>query len=336
MLSIGKLLAALACASAFEAGLAQTGPSTILEVQLENCVSYVGDVSDSSRFASDPNRTPAPAGLRNFGTTLFLADIVSVNGRPAKGVAVISLRTINLRASPTPGQAIADTVRNSISDYALEILHTDGTPIGSIYASGLSGGAAPPGAPLAAAASSNAVLGGTGAFLGVRGQLGGGPMPVPVRSASVTEDPLNRRIHGGGRFSILVHLIPLERPEIVNTAMGPAIFHGDFSPVTAEKPARPGELLIMSVSSLGPVTPNLDPGQPFPAYQDGNVHVVNSPVEVTVNGKSATVVNKIGWPRLKNIYRVDFVVPDDAGAGMATLGVSAAWIAGTEVRFAVR
>jgi hypothetical protein len=55
-----------------------------------------------------------------------------------------------------------------------------------------------------------------------------------------------------------------------------------------------------------------------------------------VNGKDAKVVNKYGWPAMNNVYRVDFVVPDGTAAGMATLGLSVAWINGPEVKIPVR
>ncbi|MEK7404051.1 MAG: hypothetical protein AAB225_02990 [Acidobacteriota bacterium] len=136
---------------------------------------------------------------------------------------------------------------------------------------------------------------------------------------------------------MILHLIPMTWPEIVTLPTGPAIFHGDdFSRVTADKPARAGERLIMSVSGLGPVRPNLDPGKPFPPYEEGKLHEVNSPVEVSVNGREARVVNKIGWPTMNNVYRVDFVVPEGTAAGLATLGLSVAWINGPEVKLPVR
>jgi uncharacterized protein (TIGR03437 family) len=92
----------------------------------------------------------------------------------------------------------------------------------------------------------------------------------------------------------------------------------------------------MSVAGLGPVKPNLNLGKPFPPFEEGKLHEVNSPVDVTVNGKPAVVVNKIGWPTLNNVYRVDFVVPDEIGAGAAILGLSVAWINGAEVKIPVR
>ena len=151
------------------------------------------------------------------------------------------------------------------------------------------------------------------------------------------EDPAYRRINGGGRRLEVIHLIPMTWPEVMTLSTGPAVYHGaDMSPVTADKPARVGEQLIMSVSGLGPVKPNLDPGKPFPPYPEGKLHEVNSPVEVTVNGKAAAVINKYGWPAMNNVYRVDFVVPDGTASGVATVGLSVAWINGTEVKIPVR
>jgi uncharacterized protein (TIGR03437 family) len=153
----------------------------------------------------------------------------------------------------------------------------------------------------------------------------------------MAEDPANRRTHGGGSIRLILHLIPMDSLEIVALPTGPAILHGeDWSPVTAEKPARAGELLMMSVSGLGPVKPNLDPGTPFPPLAEAKIHAVNSPVEVTVNGKAAQVINALGWPGMNNVYRVDFRVPEGTAAGAVTLGLSVAWINGPEVKIPVR
>src|SRR5947209_9543921 len=131
------------CASVL--GVAQVGPASVVGVQAENFVSYVGDVSDVLKFATEPGVTTVSAiGPRNLGTSLTIADIVAVNGRPCRGTVVTNSQTINLSAAPTLGQAIADTVRVASSNYALEIQQADGTPVGNIYASGFSGGAPPP------------------------------------------------------------------------------------------------------------------------------------------------------------------------------------------------
>src|SRR5262249_45343946 len=101
------------------AGQAMT-PS-ILVIKVENQVGYSDDLTDPSKFGTNPDVTP-PSGLpRNFGETTFLGDIVSVNDQPAKGVFVGRNRLILLRRSPSPGEAIADLNRASIRDVIFEI-----------------------------------------------------------------------------------------------------------------------------------------------------------------------------------------------------------------------
>ena len=99
------------------------------------------------------------------------------------------------------------------------------------------------------------ITGGTGAFLGVRGQMGvvANPPGVAVqRAASMTEDPANRRLNGGGTQRWIAHLIPMSAPQIVTTASGPAVTHSsDFSLVTSSRPAAAGEALSLFATGLG-------------------------------------------------------------------------------------
>jgi uncharacterized protein (TIGR03437 family) len=125
----------------------------------------------------------------------------------------------------------------------------------------------------------------------------------------------------------------MSAPQLLTTASGPAVFHSDFSPVTPAKPARSGEVLIAQATGLGPTIPGVDPGQPFPA--DGLLQV-NSPLAVTVNGQEAEVINGVGWPGLVDTYRVDFRVPEGLASGMASVRLSAAWVAGSAVRIPVQ
>src|SRR5262249_55085445 len=151
---------------------------------------------------TEPNVTPAlTASLRNFYRAEGIADIVAVNGQPMKGTYANAAAAMALRTAPTPGQAIADMVRQAITVTTFEILKSDGTPIGTIVASGLFFGDAPPGSPTAAAGGNYVITGGTGAFLGARGQMSlaaAAPGVVTQRSASITEDPANRHRNGGG------------------------------------------------------------------------------------------------------------------------------------------
>jgi hypothetical protein len=308
---------------------AQAPEFTALDLEWENSVAYFDDVADLSRLATSP--APGTTTVRNFMQLVVIADIVSVNGKPARGSLIFATRLIQALPNPSPGQAIADFGRFSVGDLHVEILQIDGTRIGSIMTSGFGGGPAPPGWP--GGVSSFAVMGGTGAFLGARGSLHFPPGQPGSRNTSMQEDPGMRRTHGGTRGHILAYLIPMFRPEIVTTASGPAVFHADFSPVTAARPGRAGETLIMMASGLGPTRPGLPPGTPYP---ENPLQEVNSPVEVTVNGKPAEVLNKIGWPGRTDAYRLDIRLPDVTSPGMATVQVTAAFITGPEVRVPVQ
>ena len=330
-------LATALCAAAFsQPSLAQVPPASVLRIDTVNAVVYFEDTGDISKFVTNPNVTPGMVPGKIFNRQIGIADIQAVNGQPVMGVHTRVGVTIGLKTALTPGQAVADSVRNAADEISFEILKSDGTPIGTIMASGFIGGASPPGSPSKVTVSNIVVTGGTGAFLGARGQVGSEDPPSGVsiqRNASITEDPANRRQNGGGTQRWVVHLIPMSVPQIVPTSGGPAIFHEDFSAVTSARPAKAGEVLIVQASGLGPTVPGVNPGQPFPTDA---LQQVNSPVVVTVNGQTAEIVNSIGWPGLVDTYRVDFRVPDGATAGTAAIQLTAAWIAGPSVNIPVQ
>jgi uncharacterized protein (TIGR03437 family) len=310
----------------------------LLVIQFENHTLYHRDVSDPARLATDPGRTTTytvGAQPPTFGQLILLGDIVSVNGKRVKGTVTELITWIPMRPNPAPGQAIADTTRGGLYDWNFEILHEDGRPIGSIRVSGMGQGPAPPGATSAVSAANYVVMGGTGAFVGARGYMGGyraaGPaQAAALRTASVTEDPANRRLHGSGGVVQALYLLPMFRPEVVSTASGPAVVHSaDFSLVTAGRPARSGEILSLFASGLGPTVPGVEPGEPFTS---GARHIVNSPIEVLVNGKPGEVLYASGYPGAVDRYQVNFRVPDGITPGMAPVQLSSAWITGPEVK----
>ena len=103
--------------------------------------------------------------------------------------------------------------------------------------------------------------------------------------------------------------------------------------MTAAKPARAGEILTLFASGLGPTRPGVDPGQPFPADP---LQVVNSPIQVFVNGNPADVLYAGGYPGAVDGYQVNFRVPDGATPGQASLRLASAWITGPSVSIPVR
>jgi hypothetical protein len=298
-------------------GFGQAAPAAILAVDIENVVIYQQDFGDAARFATDTNRVTPPA-IRNFVPVIWLADVTAVNGKPAKGTWTVRGTFVGRTTTLSPGNAIADSAASFFFDWIVDLRQVDGNQIGTLMATGWGGTAKPPGAPSFFLQANVTVTGGTGAFLGVRGQGGQGGATDTGRIASMAEDPAYRRINGGGARRYVFHLLPMERPEIVN------VWHSDFTPVSAANPARADEVLIASVRGLGPTRPGVDPGVPFP--QDPP-QVVNSPVEVSVSGSTAEVINQIGWPGQQNLYRVDFRMPKNSGS-TATLQLTAAWIGG--------
>jgi uncharacterized protein (TIGR03437 family) len=332
------LATAILCLAACpRSGPAQVAPPTILRIEVANTVRYVDDTEDVTKLATGTDVTGANLG-KNFQKAVFIADIVAVNGQPAKGTVIQNGRTVILRPAPTPGQGIADITRDGIIEWAYEILNADGTPVGTIIALGLGAnvnGTAPPGAPLEATQGNSVIVGGTGAFLGARGYVGANTsVTVVARSASVTEDPSNRIKNGGGKTVFVLEVIPMSRPEIKSTGNGPAVIHSsDSSLVTANNPAKAGELLSLFATGLGPVRAQIDPGQPFPADP---LAAVNSPVDVTVNGTSAEVLAAVGYPGSVDGYQVNFRVPANAGHGTAQLQLSAAWITSNAVGIPVQ
>jgi len=301
-----RMLVRFLCALIVAAGAAAQEVPTILEVEFENFVLYVYDVTDHSKLARSPGPvTPSSPTLANFATSIGIADVTTINGSPAKGVLVVQVQGIALTPAPTSGQAISDVTRNATVFHRWEFLKPDGSQIGNIFTSGLSGGPPPPGSPLGSTSANVAVIGGTGAFIGAKGTLN--QVQVAFRSASQAEDPSMRRTNGGEKGRVLFQIWPMFRPEVVVTPAGPTVFHSDWSPVTSEKPARSGETLMVFAKGLGPTSPGVNPGDPFPGQP---LAVVTSPVEVLVDGKASPAINQVGVSGTTDTYRVDFRVPD--------------------------
>ena len=307
--------------------------ATLLQVEVANYVFYVQDGSDQTLWSTQAQPTQS-GPLRTFSTFLAIGDVVAINGAPAHGTFVQRAQFVNSAPQPTAGQSIADVARGNLSDVIFDLMTADEKLVGSIMATGYLATAPPPGAPGAATQFTLAITGGTGAFQGIHGQISGAPNPKAGRAASVTEDPSARRALGGGGRLLLIQLTTETLPQLIVTGAGPAIVHSsDFSLVNSSKPARSGELLSVFVTGLGPTLPGVDPGRSFTAQP---LQLVNSPVAVTVNGTAAEVLYAGGYPGSVDSYQVNFRVPSGLSGGMASLEISAAWIAGPPVLLSVQ
>ncbi|HTS29105.1 MAG TPA: hypothetical protein VMH81_24705 [Bryobacteraceae bacterium] len=353
--SRSRLLPAVLAMAPIGPLLAQSAPPpyTVLNIQIQNFVNYFNDVTDWTKLAKDPNQTALAGSTPNFALSLDVADIVSVNGDPVKGVFTERRTQYKRSVTPAAGQFIADSVSSAIQDRYFEILKLDGTPIGNIMVTGMGGAVPAPGAPTVVADGNFTIIGGTGAFMGVRGQGGGldEPSSTGARNASMSEDPSNRRIYPSGHRLMVLQVIPLTVPAVVQTANGPAVVHGaDFSLVTTASPAKPGEILSLLANNLGPAQPvcqstggtggtatgcagNLEPGAPFPSSP---LAIVNSPVKITVNGQAAEVQYAGGYPGTTNTYQVNFRLPAGLSTGQASLQLSVAWTPAPAVNIPVQ
>lgn len=316
---------------------AQAPVGSMLRIEIENITLYIFDCPNS-QIDRNPNKLDRPVSRTGIESGFAIGDIVSVNGSPVKGIAFESIyAAIGSSPNPSPGQAITDAPITGVIQWDLDFLNPNGTVIGAVRISGIAGGLPPPGAPREIATGQYIITGGTGAFFGVRGYYQ--PVQDPVMGERVTsacEDPSLRRTfaEGRGKRHPVLYLVPLEQPQIITTANGPAIVHAnDFPLVTAQKPAKAGEILTLFASGLGPTRPGVDPGQPFTASpQQG----VNSPVQVLVNGNPGDVLYAGGYPGAVDGYQVNFRVPDGTASGPASVKLTSAWIAGPEVKLPIQ
>jgi hypothetical protein len=306
--------------------------ATILTVDIENVVQYQENYANQAKNGTSTAMEPSIGTPATYSPGYFIGDISAINGTKTKGTTFARNLFVNLSSNPSGSQAVADINRFQAMETLLEILQADGTAIGTIVLTGVTGGAAPPGAPKAGPTGNFAVIGGTGAFLGARGQAV--TISNTFRGTSTFENPINRRTFPSGAWKLVIQLIPLKTPEILVTASGPAIVHSaDYSPVTAANPARAGEILTLFASGLGPTRPGVDPGQPFTASPS---QIVTSPIDILVNGKSSEVLYSGGYPNTVDNYQVNFRVPGDVASGLASVQISAAWVIGSGVKIPVQ
>ena len=182
-----------------------------------------------------------------------------MNGEPVRGAYVGRAVSVCLSPNPTPGAfAISDISANSLRDETYYILqkprrYTNRNDHGERAERERKSDSA-----RAAGQSLNyTIVGGTGAFLGARGQKGNGnsrlSSTTPMRTASITEDPAKRRQNGGGHIGVALYVVPMSPPNVLITANGPAVTHSsDFALVSATKPAAAGEILSLFATGLGP------------------------------------------------------------------------------------
>jgi len=303
------------------ASYAQPARAAKLDIVVDNAVTYRYDNPDPSTWGKQTAITPNTP-QRAFQDLVSIGDIVSINGKPAKGLWTTHGVQLPFSTNPVPGNPIANVASSEGAFGHLGctwVLYTaDGRYVGRLTDRGT---------------SQHGVTGGGGAYFGARGQHF--TAAANLRSASITEDSSLRQSLGGGSWVAYIYLIPEQWPDIEVTTQGPSIFHRDFSLVTNSNPAHAGEVLIVRAKGLGPTLPNLTPVG-FQPFGSDPFEVVNSPVTVTVGGIDVPAVSQIGWPGTMDSYRVDFTIPPGLTQGPTSVQLTAAWIPGLPVTIPIK
>lgn len=319
-LALSALLGSALSAAAFAQTTPVSDQPVVITVETTDSVLYRGDTFDLTKIAKNPGMTTSVN--QAFLPSVNIADIRTVNGQPAKGIwSYQVVMALPFRANPLPGQAISDVDSGGYFQCVWQFVTLDGKYIGTIYDVG------------ASPSPDHAVMGGSGAFLGATGVHGMMQAVTAMRGASTSEDPANRRINGGGKMNVVFTLYPKSRPTVVSTPSGPAVVHGDGKLVSSANPAQAGEILTLYATGLGPTTPAVSSGQPFPT---GALSTANAPIDVVVNGQSSGVLYAGGYPGSVNGYQVNFRLPAALGPGNAALHVTAAWIPGPDITIAMK
>jgi uncharacterized protein (TIGR03437 family) len=116
---------------------AQTTP-VVLDIAIESSVQYVADVTDPSKLALSASATTA-ASTRAFTDTIFVGDIVSINGKPAKGMWTSRQYKMGFSPSPAAGLAISDATQGTIAECKWEIQNANGQSAEVLGAVGYAG-----------------------------------------------------------------------------------------------------------------------------------------------------------------------------------------------------
>jgi len=176
----------------FGEAAAHSNKPIVITIETGNYVQYRGDIFDPAQYAKNPNQTTAP--VITFAKNVQIADIVKVNGEPAKGLWTTHFLVTPFRLNPAPGQAIADLDSGALQYCAYEILASDGSYIGTLFDMGIG--------------EHHAVVGGVGAFANATGIMTM-QLLAPARVASMSEDPSVRRVYpraGGFLSTFYIHL----------------------------------------------------------------------------------------------------------------------------------
>lgn len=101
--------------------------------------------------------------------------------------------------------------------------------------------------------------------------------------------------------------------------------HADYAEITAERPARSGEMVLLYATALGEVSPAPASGQAATGLSP-----LLTPPEVLIGGRAAQVTFAGLAPGYPGLYQLNVVIPDGLPPGEAAVEIRAEGIASSE------
>ncbi len=149
-------------------------------------------------------------------------------------------------------------------------------------------------------------------------------MPFGITAASVQ---LRVRTAQGVSDAVTVPIVSRAPRLFTRTMDGkgePILLHAsDYSWVSAEAPAAPGEYLVLLLTGLGEVTPGVEAGRPGGDDRAlGPINRVTAPVRVSFGGQRVEALFAGLMPGYPGIYQVNFQAPAGLSGGLQPIVVS--------------
>jgi len=155
------------------------------------------------------------------------------------------------------------------------------------------------------------------------------PFGVPVGSATVVID------NNGSRTTITGVRILAVLPGIFEFTLEgvrlAAALHADFSVVTPQNPARPGEVILLFLTGMGTTNPVVGTNVAGPVPLANTVRVP----AVGLNGEGQEVLASVYAPGLYTAYQINFRVARNVRAGLADLAVVVDGVAGQDSKLPI-
>jgi uncharacterized protein (TIGR03437 family) len=145
------------------------------------------------------------------------------------------------------------------------------------------------------------------------------PFEIPPGVAEIT---VRRGAQTSNRVTVYVNRTSPGVFAVPPTGLGyAAATHADASLITPQNPARPGEVVAVYLTGLGPTQPRVATGAAAPAAEP--LARTEQPITVRVANRNAEVLYSGLTPTTRGLYQINFRIPRDTPAGDHFLDIGA-------------